>query len=271
VIPAGFDYVVARSLEHALDLLMMHGESGALLAGGHSLVPLLKLRLARPKVLIDVGRLSELTDVLENRVGALVTHAAVARSAVVPGVLAATAAQVGDRQVRARGTLGGAVAHNDPAGDYPAAVLALEGEVRLLSRLGWRLVPAHEFFRDAFTTALEPHEILTEVLFPWKPERGVYLKAQMRGSGYALCGVCVAASPGKVRVGITGVAGCAYRARAVEEALAGGASPAEASALAADGVEPVTDAQASGDYRAHLARVLTRRALEQCALPAPGH
>lgn len=269
MIPAGFDYVRARSLEHALDLLEMHGDGAALLAGGHSLVPLLKLRLARPRVLIDVGRL-QLADVLEDRVGALVTHATVAGSTVVPAALAACAGHIGDRQVRARGTLGGALAHNDPAGDYPAAILALEGQVRLLSRLGWREVPAAEFFRDAFTTALEPHEILTEVLFPWKPERGVYLKSALRGSGYALCGVCVAASPGKVRVGITGVAGCAFRARAVEEALAIGASPAEASLLACEGVEAVSDGQASGDYRAHLARVMTRRALEQCGFPAPG-
>lgn len=269
MIPVHFDYVVARSLEHALDLLEVHGDGAALLAGGHSLVPLLKLRLARPKVLIDVSRL-KLTDVLEDRVGALVTHARVAASTVVPPVLAATAAHIGDRQVRARGTLGGALAHNDPAGDYPAALLALEGEVRLLSRIGWRVLAAEQFFREAFTTAMEPQEILTEVLFPWKPERGVYLKSALRGSGYALCGVCVAASPGKVRVGITGVAGCAFRARAVEEALSSGESVATASLLAVQGVEPVSDGQASADYRGHLARVMTRRALEQCGLPVPG-
>ena len=261
-------------------MLKQFGDDAKLLAGGHSLLPMMKFRLAQPPHLIDLGAVRELAAIREEAgkvmVGGLATHSEVEQSALVQrklGLLAECAATIGDVQVRNRGTIGGSLAHADPAADYPAAVLALDAEIRLESQGGSRTVKADDFFVDLMTTAVKAGEILTQASFAPIGERTgfAYLKHRQPASGFALVGVAVLvrlATNGNVehvRVGVTGLGAKATRAKAVEAALQGkpaAGAIAAAAAHAADGVEALSDIHASAEFRAELARVYTRRALE---------
>ncbi len=290
MIPAPFEYHLARTVEEALRLLDRHGDEAKLLAGGHSLLPMMKLRLAAPRYVIDIGRLRGLNYIREANghiaIGAMTTHAELADSPLVRlkcPLLAETAEEIGDIQVRNRGTLGGSLAHADPAADYPAAVLALDAEMIATSSAGTRGIRAGEFFVDLLTTQLRPGEILTEVRVPAAGARsgGAYCKLPQPASGFALCGVaaCVTLNARgaieRAAVGVTGVGAKAYRATAVEKALAGkkpsAKEIAEAARLAARGVELLSDLHASSEYRKEMAAVFTRRALEAAAARAAGN
>ncbi len=284
MIPNSFDYHAPKTLKKALSLLKEHGEDAKVLAGGHSLIPVMKLRFAAPAVVIDLGRVGGLSNIRVSRdgtvhIGALVTHYAIESSRSLKSkcpLLPETAAEIGDMQVRNRGTIGGSLVHADPAADWPAAVLALNAELDIASADGARSVPATGFFMDMLTTDVHPGEILTQIRLPAPPERsgGAYVKMHQSASGFAIAGVAaqVTLDPeGKcasVGVGITGVSSVPYRASAVEDALRGqtpdGAAIRAASEQAADGVDDFQeDHHASGDYRAHLAKVFTRRALTE--------
>ena len=266
MIPAQFDYVAAESATHALDLLAQHGDDAKLLAGGHSLLPMMKLRLAQPEVLVDIGGLTELAGVSVDGddlvVGATTRHADLAASELVLAeapLLAYAASQVGDPQIRHRGTIGGSLSHADPAADLPMALVALGGSVELHGPGGIRTVSADDFFQGFFETAMEPDELLTAVRVPRRP--GVpwgYQKFVRRANDWAIVGV--AALNG--RIALANMGPTPLRATAAEEALAGGASVAEAAQHAADGTSPGEDIHADREYRRHLAKVLTRRALE---------
>lgn len=282
MIPSAFEYFAPRTLEEAFDLLAEHGADAKLLAGGHSLLPLMKLRLAAPRVLVDLGRIGDLSylrdDGDEIALGALVTHAELEHSELLrrrAPLLPETAAEIGDVQVRNRGTLGGALAHADPAADYPAAVLALGAQLTLASRSGTRTVAAKDFFVDLLTTALEPGEILTEVRFPADGARtgSAYKKLHQPASGFAIVGVAARVrldANGKCEaatVGITGMAAKAYRATQVERALRGHTPSdkliAQAAAKAAGGIEALSDLHASARYRKAMGEVFTRKALSE--------
>jgi aerobic carbon-monoxide dehydrogenase medium subunit len=283
--PASFEYHRASSVKEALQMLQRYGEDAKLLAGGHSLVPMMKLRLAQPAHLVDIGAIRELKTIREEGgkvvIGGLASHREVEASDVVRkrlGLLAECAAQIGDVQVRNRGTLGGSLAHADPAADYPAAVLALEADIRIEGTAGARSVTADQFFIDLMTTAVKPGEVLTQVAFaPIAAGTGfAYLKHRQPASGFALVGVAALVTLDRkgnlerVRVGITGLGPKAFRAKGVESALTGkpAAAIAEAAARAADGIDPLSDIHAGADFRAELARVYTRRALERAAANA---
>jgi carbon-monoxide dehydrogenase medium subunit len=283
MIPANFDYESPRTLSEALDLLASH-EDAKILAGGHSLLPAMKLRLAAPSVVVDLGRIAGLNHIRESGdrivIGAMTPHADVASSKIVHAacpLLAQAASQIGDVQVRNRGTIGGSLAAAHPAADYPAAVLALDAEIVAVSRSGERTLPATKFFAGMFTTELRPDEIITEVWVPRTEGASVaYKKFHHPASGYAVVGVAVRIKTAGTKIdsaaiGITGVGHIAYRATAVENALRGKpmGAMAEAAAYASEGVEVLSDYYASADYRRHLAKVFTRRALEQ-ALDASG-
>ena len=266
MIPAPFDYEVAESSAHALALLAEHGEDAKLLAGGHSLLPMMKVRLAQPAVLIDIARLSELSGIRVEGdqvvIGATTRHAEVAESPLLKAeapILAYAAAQVGDPQIRHRGTIGGSLAHADPSADLPMTLLALGGSVEITGPSGARVVGADDFFIGPFESALQPDELLTEVRVPrGGGVRWGYQKFVRRANDWAIVGV--AAYDG--RVALASMGGTPLRALATEEALRSGASVQEAAALAAEGTSPGYDFHADSDYRQHLARVLTRRALE---------
>lgn len=280
MIAQAFDYSAPESVSEALSLLGSE-ENSRVLAGGQSLIPMMKLRLSGPAHLVDLGRIPELHYLAQTngsiRLGAMTTHHQVAASETLRKscpLLAEVAARIGDPQVRNLGTIGGSVAHADPAADYPAALQALRARIRLVSQGGERSLSAEEFFVDAFTTALAEREIVFEVIVPADtPDTGsAYVKIAQPASGFAVVGVAaqLAVSAGSIsaaRVGITGVGSRSYIATAVEAALldrpATAATFAEAARLAAQGVEPLNDLYAHGDYRAHLAQVATRRALEQ--------
>ncbi len=269
MIPAPFEYERAASVEQAIELLG-RDEDAKLLAGGHSLIPLLRLRsYVRPTLLIDIGRLEDLRYVREEgdliAIGALTRHAQVVADPMLAqhcAVLAEGAALVGDPQVRHRGTIGGSIAHGDPASDLATIVLALDADLVVQGPEGERTIPASEFFTGPFTTALGHGDVLTEIRIP-KIERGVYLKYQRRAADWATVGVAAARVEGRVQVGLTSMGPTPLRARAVEKALVDGASIADAASHAADGTEPPSDVSASSEYRAHLARVLVARALDQ--------
>jgi carbon-monoxide dehydrogenase medium subunit len=272
MIPAPFEYERAASVEEAVSLLASHGEEAKLLAGGHSLLPLMKLRLATPAVLVDVGRVSELRYIRDAgdhvAIGALTRHRDLETSEVlrehVP-LLAHAASFVGDPQVRHRGTLGGTLAHGDPASDLPAVVLALGGRVVARSPRGERTIPATELFRGFLETALEPDEMITEVQVPKTGGAGwSFQKFNRRAQDWAIVGVA-AVHDGTTGISLVNMGPTPLRATAVEQALAQGASIADAAALAAEGTEPTDDVNASAEYRRHLARVLVRRALEEAA------
>jgi len=282
---SSFDYHQPASLKEAVALLAELGDRAKLLAGGHSLIPLLKLRLAAPEAVIDIGRIAELSGIRVNgatiTLGALTTHHAIASSADVlrqAPLVAETAAAIGDPQVRNRGTIGGSVAHADPAADWPAAILALGAELVVVGPSGERTVAADDFFVDMMTTAVEPNEILREIRIP-APRAGLgsaYMKVRQPASGFAVVGVAacvVRAADGtcaEARVGVTGIASKAFRATGVERALVGASFDKldAAAALVDDGVDVNGDLYASADYRRHLARVYTRRAIEAAAAKA---
>ena len=276
MIPAAFDYEVAESAEHAVELLAGHGGEAKILAGGQSLLPFMKLRLATPSLLVDIGRIGGLDGVREDGdaivIGALARHEDVARNALVREscpLLAKAAGEVGDPQVRHLGTAGGSVAHGDPASDVPGVLLALDAELVVRGASDSRTIPAREFFRGAFETALEPTELLTEIRVPKLSGAGwSYVKFHPRAQDWAIVGVAavVRRSNGgseHVAVALTNMGETPLRATTVEQALAQGADPASASAAAADGTSPVSDPFASAEYRRHLAPVLVRRALEE--------
>ena len=274
-----FEYSAPESVSEALKLLKSQ-ENSRVLAGGQSLIPMMKLRLSRPAHLIDLGRIAELNYIAETngsvRIGAMSTHHHVETSETLRAkcpLVADVAGRIGDVQVRNLGTIGGSLSHADPAADYPAALQAVRAQVRLVSLKGERTLGIDEFLIDAFTTALEPGEILYEVIVQ-ADQSGVgsaYMKLQQPASGFSVVGAAaqIGLKNGKIsaaRVGITGVGSRSYRAKAVEAALEGKATNsaglAEASKLVTDGVEALSDVYAGSDYRAHVARVYTRRALE---------
>src|SRR5579859_4160720 len=279
--PAKFAYAAPSSLQEALDLL--EDPDAKILAGGHSLLPLMKLRLAQPKLLVDLGRIPGLSYVRSENgslaIGAMTTYREIQLSDEVhqrAPVLAEAAHEVGDPQVRAKGTLAGALAHADPAGDLPAVALALGGTVRAVGKGGERDIDLDGFFVDMLTTALQEREIIREVRLRAQPAGAgaAYQKFDQPASHYALTGVCavVTVSNGTIasaRIGVTGVGPKAYRPTAVEQALVGKAVEEEAIKQAvqtvADGIDVQGDIHASPEYRAHLARVLTRRAVLEAA------
>jgi carbon-monoxide dehydrogenase medium subunit len=270
MIPAAFDYVRAESADAAIAQLAEHGEDAKLLAGGMSLIPLMKLRLATPAVLVDVGRVRDLSYIRDAgdhvAIGALTRHRDVETDDLLArecAVVRAVAAQVGDNQVRHRGTIGGSVAHGDPASDLPAALLALDATFVAQGPGGTREIAATEFFHGFLETALSPDELLTEIRVPKAGSDGyAFEKFNRRAQDFATVGVVAARTNGATRVGLINMGSTPLRATAVEQALAQGASPADAAALAAEGTEPTADLNASVEYREHLARVLVRRALE---------
>jgi carbon-monoxide dehydrogenase medium subunit len=270
VIPAAFEYVRAGSVDEALSALAEHGDEAKVLAGGHSLLPLMKLRLATPSVLVDVGRLTELSYIREEgdeiAIGGLTRHHDVEHSDLLKancGLLAHVAGFVGDPQVRHRGTLGGSLAHGDPASDLPAAVLALGGSMVLRGPNGDRTVAAADFFQGFLETALQPDELLAEVRVPKVPGAGYsYQKFVKRAQDWAIVGVAVVRN-GTTGIGLVNMGQVPLRATAVEQALASGASVADAAQVADEGTSPSEDLNASEEYRRHLAKVLVRRGLEE--------
>ena len=277
--PMPFDYEVAESVDHAIELLGEHGDESKLIAGGHSLIPLMRLRLAAPTVLIDLDRVDDLRYVSDEgdhlAIGALTRHRDVLNDPLVQehcGILSFTAGLLGDPSVQHRGTIGGALAHGDPSGDLPTVVKTLEGELVVKGPEGERTVQAADFFRDFLMTDLDEREVITEVRVPkLGPNTGwAYKKFSRRSQDWAIVGVAAVVernngSIDSARIGLTSMGSTPIRATAVEEALSG-ASPdgvAEASNAADEGTEPASDGAATADFRRHLARVWTRRAVEE--------
>jgi carbon-monoxide dehydrogenase medium subunit len=279
VIPLAFDYEVAESVDHAIELLGQHGEDSKLLAGGHSLLPIMKLRFAAPSVLVDLGRVEELKYVRDEgnhlAIGAMTRHCDVERNQLLQeqcGLLAYTASLVGDPSVRHRGTIGGSISHGDAASDLPSALLALEGAFVIKGPDGERTVAAGDFFKDYLQTDLAPDEVLTEIRVPklgsntgWS-----YKKFNRRAQDWAVVGVAavVERSNGSIstaRIGLTNMGATPLRASATESALSGAdaSAVAEAAQQADEGTSPSSDIAASSEYRRHLARVLSRRAVEE--------
>jgi carbon-monoxide dehydrogenase medium subunit len=272
MIAQNFEYAAPASLEEALGLLAQEGAKP--LAGGMSLIPMMKLRLAAPEQLIDIGRLKELSFIREHddhlHIGAGTTHYEIESSPLIRAncpLLAETAANIGDIQVRNVGTIGGSAAHSDPSADYPAALCALDAKFKLVKKGGDRIVPASEFFVDMLTTALEPGELITEIIVAAE-ETGTgvsYRKCVQPASGFAIVGIAARVGKNIVRVGVTGLASKAYRATNVEQIYAETRDAAKAAAVVADGVDANSDIHASADYRKHLARIYTQRALAEAA------
>ena len=280
MIAQNFDYMVAASLSEAVSLLQKH-PGAKILAGGHSLIPMMKLRLAVPEALIDIGRIPELSYIKEDggliRIGALTTHHEVESSTVLGRceTLAEAAAQIGDVQVRNKGTIGGSIAHADPAADYPACLLALDATIVAFGPKGERRIPASTFFVDMLTTALGPNELVREIQIPVRGGRtgSAYLKMAQKASGFAICGASAvvglddSGAISHVAIGITGVGNRAFRASETERALTRAKPTADAlkkaAALASSGVTALGDIHASADYRLDLARIFARRALQK--------
>ena len=269
MIPASFDYTVAESSEQALSVLAEHGDEAKLLAGGHSLIPLLKFRFAAPSVLVDIGRIDDLSYIREDNghvaIGALTTHRQLETSGVLAGaapMLASVASQIGDPAVRHRGTIGGSLAHGDPASDLPAALLALGGSVVATGPDGEREIPATELFTSFLETALAPDELLTEIRVPRADGAGwSYQKFNRRAQDWAVVAAAVQLGP-EPRVALVNMASTPIRSSAVEEALSSGAPAADAAAVAGDGMSPPEDLNGDAEYRSHLAQVLVERAVE---------
>jgi carbon-monoxide dehydrogenase medium subunit len=266
VIPAAFEYARASSVEEASKLLNKYGDDAKVLAGGHSLIPLMRLRLAQPKALVDINGIKDLDHIKESgsklHVGALTRHVTIQNSALVNEklpLLAEVAGEVGDNQVRNMGTIGGVVAHADAAGDYPTIALMLDAEIVT----NQRTIAAKDFFKDIFTTPLEPDEIVIEVVFPVANGPHKYIKFRRRLFDWAIVGAAAQKMNGGWRIGLTNVGPTPVRAVAVEKALHDGAKPEEAAQHASDGLNPSGDLRASPEYKKHLARVLTKRAIEQ--------
>ena len=283
MIPGSFEYFAPTALDEALSLLQEHGDDAKVLAGGHSLIPTMKLRLAEPAVIIDIGRIGALRGISvsggELVIGALMTHHELESSELVQQqvpLLAQTASEIGDVQVRNKGTIGGSLAHADPAADWPASILALDADLQIAGPNGERTVKATDFFQGLYETDLGDDEILTaiHVSIPDVDTKGTYLKLHQVASGFALTGVAVVLTKSgdtcqSVAVGITGVSDAPYRASGVESALTGAALTADniaaAAARAADGITALEDIHASEAYRQNLAQVYTRRAIESTA------
>ncbi len=275
MIPVAFDYIRASSADEALAALGEHGDEAKLMAGGHSLLPMMKLRLAYPSVIVDIGRLSDLSYVNDGgdhlAIGALTRHRDVEINELVQEhapLLAMATAHVGDPQVRHRGTIGGSLAHADAAGDHPSALLALGGSVVATSASGdERVIDGTDLFTGFLESSLEPTEMITEIRIPKHTGQGWnFQKFNRRAQDWAIVGVSAQRSNGSAKVALVNMHPTPIRATAVEEALAGGASAAEAADQAAVGMEPSGDLNASVEYRSHLARVLTRRALEAAGI-----
>jgi len=270
MIPAAFDYVRASSAEEAISLIGEHGEDAKFLAGGHSLLPLMKLRLAQPSVLVDIGRLTDLSYVREDgdaiAIGALTRHMDVQNSDLlkqhVP-LLAHAAGYVGDPQVRHRGTLGGTIAHADPASDLPAVTLALGATYVAQGPGGTREIASADFYEGFLTSALAPDEMLTEIRIPKMQGAGWgFQKFTRRAQDWATVGVAAWRRNGDAGIALVNMGSTPILATSVASALAGGASVADAAEQAAAEAEPQSDLNASVEYRTHLAKVLVRRALE---------
>lgn len=266
MIPAAFDYTVAESAEHAIALLREHGDEAKLLAGGHSLLPMMKFRLATPAVLVDVGRLDDLRYIRQENghvaIGALTRHTELEHSDVLGDacpLLKHVASLVGDPSVRHRGTLGGTMAHSDPASDLPAAVLALGGTLVAQGPGGQREIAATDFFTGYFESVLGEDEMLTEIRVPVSTGGWNYQKFNRRAQDWAIVGVAVA--EGGAGVSLVNMGSTPLRASAVEAAISGGSNAADAASVAADGTNAPSDLNAEPDYREHLARVLVERAL----------
>jgi carbon-monoxide dehydrogenase medium subunit len=269
MIPAPFDYVRADSVEDAIAALGTY-EDAKLLAGGHSLLPAMRLRFARPSTLVDIGRLQDLSYVREDgdhvAIGAMTRHHDVADAEALRElcpIVPFTAEQVGDPQVRHMGTIGGSVAHGDPAGDLPAVLIALEATFVAAGPGGARTIAASDFFVSLFETALAPDEVLTEVRVPKTTGGWSYLKFRRRAIDWAIVGVAAVQADGGARVALVNMGLTPLRAAGVEEALAAGGDPATAAARAAEGTAPPSDAFGSDEYRREIAPVLVRRALEE--------
>jgi len=284
MIPAQFDYVAPQTLDEAISLLAKNPDEAKILAGGHSLIPAMKLRLAMPQMLIDLGRIKDLSYIREDGgrilIGAMTTHYQLESSDRLRDIcplLPETAGQIGDVQVRNKGTIGGSLAHSDPAADWPAAIIALSAEMVAAKANGERVIKADDFFVDMLTTALQAGEILREIRITVPQGRvgQAYMKVAQPASGFAVVGVAVnlvrdqGGACTSASIGITGVASRAYRASGVETALVGSSLDAKAIAAAAahatDGVDANGDLFASDTYRRHLAQVYTRRAIEAAA------
>jgi carbon-monoxide dehydrogenase medium subunit len=278
MIPAQFDYVAPTSLDEALSALQSGGEDAKVLAGGHSLLPLMKLRLAAPSLLVDLRRVPDLAGISRDngswRIGAMTTHFAVTEGGL--GLVSTAASTIADPQVRYRGTIGGSLAHGDPASDMPAVLLATEGSVTVRGASGEREVAAADLFQDFLTTAVGEGEIMTAVTLPALEGYGFgYEKFNRRKEDWAMVAVCALVKKGAdgscedVRIGLTHMGSVPLRATAAEQALRGGALDADAIAAAAEqaaeGTDPPADLNASADYKRHLARVLCRRALEHAS------
>ncbi|MDE2572552.1 MAG: xanthine dehydrogenase family protein subunit M [bacterium] len=285
MIPASFEYTTADSVEQAIDLLKRHGEDAKLLAGGHSLIPMMKLRLARPGVLIDLRNVTGLRGIAKTarglEIGALTTHAEIAKSGEVASfapALSDAAGAIGDVQVRNMGTIGGSSAHADAAADYPAALLALDARFEIASAGGRRTVPAGEFFVDMFTTTLAPDEVLTTVIIPQAAAASAYVKLPHPASHYPVVGAAAAlgvegGAIASARIALTGVAGKAFRAGGVEPRLAGvGLSDRRRIESlctgAAQGVDARADVYAGAEYRLAMADVMAARAVAAAAARA---
>jgi aerobic carbon-monoxide dehydrogenase medium subunit len=269
MIPARFDYEVAGSVDEAVELLGSRDDA-KLLAGGHSLLPLMKLRFARPELVVDIGRLSDLSYVRDDgdtvAIGALTRHHDVANAGVLKescGLVSYTAGLIGDPQVRHRGTIGGSVAHGDPASDLPTVLLALDAELVVRGPGGERTVAAANFFEGLFQTALGPQDVLTEIRVPKLAGAGwAYEKFNRRAQDWATVGVAAVRQNGSAQVALTNMGSTPVRATAVEEAIASGSDVAAAAERAGEGTSPPSDTHGSAEYRKHLASVLVRRALE---------
>ena len=279
MITAAFDYEAPESLEEAIRMLHENGEDAKLLAGGHSLVPLMKLRLAAPTVLIDLRKIPGLHGIQRDdgdwRIGPMTRHADLQDTPEL-GVASRAASLIADQQVRNRGTIGGSLAHADPASDMPGVLVACEGELTVRGTGGERTIAAADLFQDYLTTSLAQDEVITEVRLPALEGYGVgYQKFTRRAEDWAMVGVAALVKKGAdgscedVRIGLTNMASTPIRASAAENALRGGALDAEsvaaAAGQAAEGTDPPGDLNATPEYKRHLARVLTRRALEEAA------
>jgi aerobic carbon-monoxide dehydrogenase medium subunit len=278
MIPIAFDYEVAESVDHAIELLGQHGDEAKLLAGGHSLLPIMKLRLAAPTVLVDLGRIDDLNYVRDEgdhlAIGAMTRHCDMERDSTLKehcGLISYTASLVGDPQVRHRGTIGGSVSHGDAASDLPSALLALDANFVIKGSGGERTVAAGDFFEDYLQTTLAPDEVLTEIQVPKLNGAGwSYKKFNRRAQDWAVVGVAAVVersngSIGSARLGLTNMGSTPLRATAAENALSGAdpSSVADATSSADEGTSPSSDIAASAEYRRHLARVLSRRAVEE--------
>ena len=280
MIPGAFDYHAPSSLDEALSLLSANVDDAKILAGGQSLLPLMKLRLAKPEVIIDIGGLFELNYIREDgdhiAIGALATYTDVAESELILSrcpLLAQTAVVVGDVQVRNRGTVGGGLAHADPAEDLPAAILALDAELKAAGPDGERWIPASDFFIMMLTTSLMPEELLTEIRVPLRDGyKSSYQKVSRQAAGFAIVGVAVCLKESAdgvcedIAVAVTGMTDVAFRAEKVEAALRGqkldDSTITSAAALVTDGIDPIEDVNATPAYRAHLAQVYVERTIQ---------